>query len=128
MGGMAGWNVVSCILLRPFFPPHLLVMLASLAVVDSIAETCQIPATIKWPNDVLLGERKVAGILIETSRDSTGLLGAVLGIGVNVNRRIHVLAEHYDGQIPLIATATTLEMECGHAVSRDAFIARMLLQ
>src|SRR5260370_40503102 len=127
MGGMAGWNVVSCILLRPFFPPHLLVMLASLAVVDSIAETCQIPATIKWPNDVLIGERKVAGILIETSRDSTGRLVAVLGIGVNVNGRIQDLAEHYAGQMPLIATATTLETVFGHAVSREIFISRMLL-
>ncbi len=84
---MPGCNVLSSILLRPLFPPHLLVMLASLAVVDSIAETCQIPATIKWPNDILIGERKVAGILIETSRDSTGRLVAVLGIGVNVNGR-----------------------------------------
>jgi BirA family transcriptional regulator, biotin operon repressor / biotin---[acetyl-CoA-carboxylase] ligase len=124
---MPGCNVLSSILLRPLFPPHLLVMLASLAVVDSIAETCQIPATIKWPNDVLIGERKVAGILIETSRDSTGRLVAVLGIGVNVNGRIQDLAEHYAGQMPLIATATTLETVCGHAVSREVFIARMLL-
>jgi BirA family transcriptional regulator, biotin operon repressor / biotin---[acetyl-CoA-carboxylase] ligase len=124
---MPGCNVLSSILLRPLFPPHLLVMLASLAVVDSIAETCQIPATIKWPNDVLIGERKVAGILIETSRDSTGRLVAVLGIGVNVNGRIQNLAEHYAGQMPLIANAITLETVCGHAVSREVFIARMLL-
>src|SRR5579859_5237995 len=49
-----GCNVLLSILLRPLFPPHLLVMLASLAVVDSIAETCKIVATIKWPNDVLV--------------------------------------------------------------------------
>jgi BirA family transcriptional regulator, biotin operon repressor / biotin---[acetyl-CoA-carboxylase] ligase len=124
---MPGCNVLSSILLRPLFSPHLLVMLASLAVVDSIAETCQISATIKWPNDVLIGERKVAGILIETSRDSTGRLVAVLGIGVNVNGRIQELSEHYAGQMPLIATATTLETVCGHAVSREVIIARMLL-
>src|SRR5579864_7329825 len=64
-----GCNVLSSILLRPLFPPHLLVMIASLAVVDSIAETCKIAATIKWPNDVLVEDRKVAGILIETSHD-----------------------------------------------------------
>src|SRR5258708_33231649 len=106
---MPGCNVLSSILLRPLFPPHLLVMLASLAVVDSIAETCQIPATIKWPNDVLIGERKVAGILIETSRDSTGRLVAVLGSGVNVNGRIQDLSEHYAGHIPLLPSAATLE-------------------
>jgi len=90
-----GRDVLSSILLRPLFPPHLLVMLASLAVVDSIAETCRIDATIKWPNDVLVGERKVAGILIETSHDLVGRLVAVLGIGVNVNGRVEELSEYY---------------------------------
>jgi biotin-[acetyl-CoA-carboxylase] ligase BirA-like protein len=90
-----GRNVLSSLLLRPLFPPHLLVMLASLAVVDSIAETCHIHATIKWPNDVLIGERKVAGILIETSHDLVGRLVAVLGIGVNVNGRVEELSEYY---------------------------------
>jgi BirA family transcriptional regulator, biotin operon repressor / biotin---[acetyl-CoA-carboxylase] ligase len=124
-----GRNVLSSILLRPLFPFHLLVMLASLAVVDSIAETCHIHATIKWPNDVLIGERKVAGILIETSHDLVGRLVAVLGIGVNVNGRVEELSEHYisDQQASLITTATTLETVYGHEVSREVFIARMLL-
>jgi BirA family transcriptional regulator, biotin operon repressor / biotin---[acetyl-CoA-carboxylase] ligase len=121
-----GRNVLSSILLRPLFPPHLLVMLASLAVVDSIAETCHIHATIKWPNDVLVGERKVAGILIETSHDLVGRLVAVLGIGVNVNGRVEELS-YYVGQASLITTATTLETVYGHEVSREVFIARMLL-
>jgi BirA family biotin operon repressor/biotin-[acetyl-CoA-carboxylase] ligase len=121
-----GRNVLSSILLRPLFPPHLLVMLASLAVVDSIAETCRIHATIKWPNDVLVGERKVAGILIETSHDLVGRLVAVLGIGVNVNGRVEELS-YYVGQASLITTATTLETVYGREVSREVFIARMLL-
>src|SRR6266581_900414 len=83
-----GCNVLSSTLLRPLFPPHFLVMIASLAVVDAINETCGIVATIKWPNDVLVGDRKVSGILIETSHDHAGQLVAILGIGVNVNGRI----------------------------------------
>jgi BirA family transcriptional regulator, biotin operon repressor / biotin---[acetyl-CoA-carboxylase] ligase len=124
-----GRNVLSSILLRPLFPFHLLVMLASLAVVDSIAETCHIHATIKWPNDVLIGERKVAGILIETSHDLVGRLVAVLGIGVNVNGSVEELSEYYlsDRQASLNTTATTLETVYGHEVSREVFIARMLL-
>ena len=109
-------------------------MLASLAVVDSIAETCHIHATIKWPNDVLIEERKVAGILIETSHDLVGHLVAVLGIGVNVNGRVEELSEYYLSdqlneveQASLITTATTLETVYGHEVSREVFIARMLL-
>jgi BirA family biotin operon repressor/biotin-[acetyl-CoA-carboxylase] ligase len=90
---MSGCNVLSSLLLRPLFQPYLLVMVASLAVVDAISETCGIVATIKWPNDVLIGERKVAGILIETSHDLQGHLVAVIGIGVNVNGHIQELEE-----------------------------------
>jgi len=124
-----GCNVLSSILLRPLFPPHLLIMIASLAVVDSIAETCQVAATIKWPNDVLIEDRKVAGILIETSHDSRGRMIAVLGIGVNVNGHAQDLQEfskRYASQVPLITTAMTLESACGHKISREIFIVRML--
>src|SRR5690348_17577042 len=55
---MPGCNVLSSTLLRPLFPPHLLVMIASLAVVEAIAQSCDAQATIKWPNDVLLSDRK----------------------------------------------------------------------
>jgi BirA family biotin operon repressor/biotin-[acetyl-CoA-carboxylase] ligase len=101
-------------------------MITSLAVVDAIADSCQIAATIKWPNDVLIGDRKVAGILIETSHDARGHMVAVAGIGVNVNGSIEELAKHSSIQIPLSAIATTLESACGHKVSREVFIARLL--
>ena len=121
-----GCNVLMSILFRPLFPPHMLVMITSLAVVDSIADSCQVAATIKWPNDVLIEDHKVAGILIETSHDSSGRMVAVAGIGVNVNGSIKELAEHASMQVPLTAIATTLESACGHVVSREVFIARLL--
>jgi BirA family transcriptional regulator, biotin operon repressor / biotin---[acetyl-CoA-carboxylase] ligase len=121
-----GCNVLMSILFRPLFPPHILVMITSLAVVDSIADSCQVAATIKWPNDVLIEDHKVAGILIETSHDSNGRMIAVAGIGVNVNGSIKELAEHASMQVPLTAIATTLESACGHVVSREVFIARLL--
>lgn len=121
-----GCNVLLSLLLRPLFPPHLLVMITSLAVLDSIVDICQVEAAIKWPNDVLVGNRKVAGILIETSHDSSGLMVAVAGIGVNVNGGIEELAEHSAMQPPLTDTATTLAVACGHTVSRELFIARLL--
>jgi BirA family biotin operon repressor/biotin-[acetyl-CoA-carboxylase] ligase len=121
-----GRNVLLSMLLRPLFPPHMLVMIASLAVVDAIVDICQVAAAIKWPNDVLIRDHKVAGILIETSHDSSGRMVAVVGIGVNVNGGVEELAEHSVMQVPLTATATTLESVCGHSVSRELFITRML--
>jgi len=133
-----GCNVLSSTLLQPHFPPHFLVMVASLAVVDTIAQTSELAATIKWPNDVLIGERKVAGILIETSHNSLGQLVAILGIGVNVSGTIpSVLAStsmltssastaSTQEHVSLGTVATTLAMECGRNPSRERFIAHLL--
>ena len=127
-----GCSVLLSTLLHPLFPPHLLVMVASLAVVDTIATISGLVPTIKWPNDVLIGERKVAGILIETSHDPSGRLVTVVGIGVNVNGHIsHYAAAASDSSLPaqgLSEKATTLAQECGYEVSREAFIAHLLLQ
>jgi BirA family biotin operon repressor/biotin-[acetyl-CoA-carboxylase] ligase len=141
---VSGCNVLSSTMLRPLFPPHMLIMVASLAVVDTVAEMCNITATIKWPNDVLIEDRKVAGILIETSHDLSGQLVAILGIGVNVNGRIldvpvgaslvTMYAQNsfaretplHQDQAAAITSATTLAMECGHSLSRETFIANML--
>ena len=127
---VAGWNVLSSIVLRPLFPSYLLIMVASLAVVATIADTCGVAATIKWPNDVLIEDRKVAGILIETSHDHAGHLVAILGIGVNVNgssapiRADLSLSSSTTSRLK--TRATTLEEECGHTVSRELFIAHLL--
>lgn len=127
----AGCNVLLSLLLRPLFPPHLLVMVASLAVVDTMATNSGMAATIKWPNDILIGERKVAGILIETSHDLSGQLVAIVGIGVNVNGHIADYADETDDSSLsarwLSGKATTLAEECNHEVSREAFIAHLLL-
>jgi BirA family biotin operon repressor/biotin-[acetyl-CoA-carboxylase] ligase len=128
---MAGCNVLLSTLLRPLFPPHLLVMVASLAIVEAIDKVSGIAATIKWPNDVLIGERKVAGILIETSHDLSGQLVAVVGIGVNVNGYISNYAHQVNVSSltaeQLSEKATTLAQECGHELSREALIAQLLL-
>ncbi len=129
-----GFNAISSTIMRPLFPPYLLVMLASLAVIDAIAETCGVAASIKWPNDILIGTRKVAGILIETSYDAHGRLVAVLGIGVNVNGQITQLVgnipdapETAQRELPtLLQAATTLEAECGYPVSRETFLVHLL--
>jgi BirA family biotin operon repressor/biotin-[acetyl-CoA-carboxylase] ligase len=128
---MEGCNVLSSTLLRPLFPPYLLVMIASLSVVAAITDLGELPVTIKWPNDVLIGTRKVAGILIETSRDRQGQLVAIVGIGVNVNGQINQLVQkasssHSVTTEGLSIVATTLAEEYGHEVSRESFLAHLL--
>lgn len=122
-----GCNVLSSTLLRPLFPPHLLVMVASLAVIEALVRSCGVQASIKWPNDILLGDRKVCGILIETSHDSDGRLLAVLGIGINVNGQLTGRVEQKGVEVELATIATTLEAVCGHPVQREEIIAHLLL-
>ncbi|WP_141727607.1 biotin--[acetyl-CoA-carboxylase] ligase [Thermogemmatispora onikobensis] len=139
---VAGRNVLLSLVLYPRFPLPLVTMFSALAVVEAIADIAGLVAGIKWPNDILIGERKVAGILIETSSDRAGRLVAVLGIGVNVNGRSKDLAieQSTGGSVqscpeapaaasaPLVQvpTPTTLEAECGRQVSREVFISRLL--
>jgi len=121
-----GCNILSSTLLRPLFPPHLLVMVASLAVVEAIEQVCGVQATIKWPNDVLIADRKVCGILIETSHDKHGRLVAVLGIGINVNGQLQGRIERKGVEVDLATVATTLEIACGHPVSREEILTHLL--
>lgn len=130
---VAGSNALTSTIVRPLFPPYLLVMAASLAVHTTLVATCNVAAAIKWPNDILIGERKVAGILIETSyQRSTGQLIAVLGIGINVNGHVAQLAANErvrtSTSAELATRAITLEEACGHTVSREALIAQLLQQ
>lgn len=61
-----------------------LAALGALAVCDALQAAYALQAQIKWPNDVLLERRKAAGILAETHWSGDRLLGAILGIGINV--------------------------------------------
>ena len=77
------------------------------------AETWAPGVGIKWPNDVWIGSRKVAGILVEAGQDF-----AVVGIGINVNI----------GLFPpqLAALATSLQLAAGQAVDRAAVLTSVL--
>jgi len=88
------------ILVRPEEPKALwprLALAAGLAVAEAI-ESCGATAGIKWPNDVWLQQRKVAGILVETGADF-----AIVGIGVNVN------TTSFPVEVADIATSLRLE-------------------
>jgi BirA family biotin operon repressor/biotin-[acetyl-CoA-carboxylase] ligase len=99
------------LLLRP--EPDALVLLplaTAVAVCEASEAVAPVRCRIKWPNDVLLERRKLAGILIE-SRPQDGW--AVVGIGLNVDIPEEELAPE------LRATATSLRIAAGRAVNRD---------
>lgn len=86
-----GQGLAVSVLLRPQVPGSALSwvpLLTGVAVVRAVDRTAQVPACLKWPNDLLLGEqrRKAAGILAElvTDRDGTAI---VVGIGINAHHR-----------------------------------------
>ena len=107
----AGESLAFSILVRPDEPKSLwprLALATGLAVAEAL-EACGLEAGIKWPNDVWLGQRKVAGILVEAGPDF-----AVVGIGVNVNST---------GFPPEVAElATSMRME----TSREFSLAEVL--
>lgn len=111
---LPGQQLQFSLILHPTFPPHFLVMASALAVVEAIRVETGLDAAIKWPNDVLIGGRKVAGILIEASGGAV-----VLGIGVNVNSTLA-------GWPELAARATTLADATGSQVIREALAAAIL--
>lgn len=61
----------------------------SIAICKSIKEYSQIECQIKWPNDIYVGNKKIAGILIENDVGSSGAIKrSIIGVGLNVNQRI----------------------------------------
>ncbi len=98
-----------------------LIMLASLAVVHSIEAVTGLKAGIKWPNDVLVGGRKVCGILIESDIRGSKADYTIIGIGINVNLKLSDFPE-------ISPAATSLSDELGTGVSRLNVVRRLLLE
>ena len=101
-------------------PPAAMVASAAVAVRDAIRSTAELEATIKWPNDLLIGGKKVCGILVE-ARATEARADFAMGIGVNVNDD----PEH-DFDPSVRGTATSLAAASGRTIDRAAF-ARALL-
>ncbi|MDW8265832.1 MAG: biotin--[acetyl-CoA-carboxylase] ligase [Gemmataceae bacterium] len=112
-----GMGVLLSVLLFPPPPlrrPAILTAWAAVAVCRTVHHLIRQPARIKWPNDVVVGGRKVCGILIEQR------LGTVVGIGLNVNQSADDFAQ---AGLPLAASLATLT---GQARDCDQ-VARLLL-
>ena len=80
-----------------------------------ILETYGLEPQIKWPNDVLINGKKIAGILSETVMQGNSFKGLILGIGVNLNASDDVIKQITDKEV------TALNMEVGKHVDCDNF-------
>jgi len=93
-----GKNLAMSVILRPYLPPRrapLLSMLAAIAVAN-VLEAQGIPdLKLKWPNDVLVNNRKIAGILLEASITQDKLGEVILGLGVNINSHESDFPRHF---------------------------------
>jgi BirA family biotin operon repressor/biotin-[acetyl-CoA-carboxylase] ligase len=111
------------VLLRPNLPlssaPRITVA-ASIAVARAIRKASKLDGRIKWPNDVTVNGRKVAGILTELSAEGDEILSAILGIGIDVNCR----REDFPSEVAAIATS--VELEAGRTFNRPALAAEIL--
>jgi len=115
----AGVNLYASLLLRPPIVPWCapqLTFVAALAVVEAIERVGGVKAAVKWPNDVLIAGRKIAGVLSEMRAESDRVHYVILGVGVNLNMRREQFPD--DLRYP----ATSLLLERGEGVSRSAFV------
>jgi BirA family transcriptional regulator, biotin operon repressor / biotin---[acetyl-CoA-carboxylase] ligase len=118
-----GVNLYLSLLLRPPLPPHLapqLTAVTAVALAEAVEETAGVRAGLKWPNDLMLGGKKAAGILAEMSSDLDRLRHVVVGVGLNVNGGPASFPE----EIRERATSLLIETERTHA--RVAILARFL--
>lgn len=117
----AGTTISMSLLLRPeFAPDHAsgLTLVMALAVAKALAEVCETEFKIKWPNDIVLNNKKVCGILTEMSAELDYIHYVVIGIGINVN-----LMQFPDD---IKDMATSVLKETGQIVSRSEIVERVL--
>jgi BirA family transcriptional regulator, biotin operon repressor / biotin---[acetyl-CoA-carboxylase] ligase len=109
----AGSSLLVSVLLRSPADPGRAVMAAGVALARAVDDVAGVPAGLKWPNDLVVGERKLAGLLAEREGDAL-----VVGAGCNVNW----------ASFPpeLAATATACNLEAGRAVDRNALLVAYL--
>jgi len=111
--------------LRPNLRPSQIIqipLIAGVAVCKAIRRVTPLEPRIKWPNDITIGGKKVAGILAEMSCDIDRVDHIVLGIGVNVNTQCSLLPE------PTRGIATSVAEKCGEYVSRVRLVQCLLAE
>ncbi len=118
-----GKGLYLSIYLKPAIAPQQaskLTLLAALAVTEVLHQQYQIPAQIKWPNDVLVADKKICGILTELSADMESVHYLIVGIGINVNQ------DPDDWPDELRNIASSLKSVSGKEVDSKLLLKRLL--
>ena len=114
-----GKGIYMSMILRPALSPsHVaqITLLSAVVIAEAIKKECGILPSIKWPNDLLINELKVAGILTEMSSDMDRVRFVVVGAGINVNTPMHLLPPQ----------ATSLKNQTRHSLSRVKLLQEVL--
>ncbi|TDF99378.1 biotin--[acetyl-CoA-carboxylase] ligase [Paenibacillus piri] len=101
------------------FAPQL-TLLVAVALCRAIRQVTSLPAGIKWPNDLLIGGKKISGILSESISEDEHPLYVIVGVGISANLREDDYTEE------LKAVATSLQIESGKPVDRMELLCRFL--
>lgn len=114
-----GMNLTFSLKLEPSFLPADMQFLLSEAVALAVADTLSgygLEASVKWTNDIYIGDRKVAGILIENDIMGSRLSGSIVGVGLNVNQ------QSFGGDIP---NPVSMGMAAGHGFDRTEVLGNL---
>jgi len=116
-------GIYMSLILRPDIPPQeapRFALLAAAAVAAAVRETTGLEVTIKWPNDILAGGRKLGGILTEASMEMDRVEYLIIGVGLNVN------LNRRDFPPELQPIATSIRAETGRPTDRILLTKRLL--
>jgi BirA family biotin operon repressor/biotin-[acetyl-CoA-carboxylase] ligase len=117
----AGDGLYVSVLLRPQIPAvrlPLLPLAVGLAAAEAIRTATGLAADLRWPNDLLIGSRKVGGILVEAKNSGNAVDFAVVGVGINAHQQA------FDSE--LSTPATSLDLETGGRISRQDLLVALL--
>lgn len=120
-----GLGIYCSVVMRPKLLPakaQLMTLMSAVAVGKAIASKTSLAPRIKWPNDIRIGNKKIAGILLESMLAAEQLDYAVIGIGINVN---HSLADFTQD---LQVTASSLRLELGEPVERQELFCQLFFE
>lgn len=118
-------NLYLSVILRPNISPlqaSPITLMAAIATADAIRKFSGIVPLIKWPNDILLRDRKIAGLLNEIHSEIDRIHFVILGIGVNLNMDEPMFPKE------IRQVATSLRHEMGETISRKSFLQSLLLE